>query len=143
MGVRAFLALLVRAGTGMLDETAGGAETAVIMDGKRRDAATVVIRDQYKRPILIERNVARTRAPRRNLIQKLECASFRIDSKGAHRAAGSPIEIANLIHGVEIFTVGVHGQKGGIGCLCRNADGCELALLWIEPIRVNPLAVRF
>src|SRR5580704_14758371 len=41
--VRAFLAFLIRTGTGMLNETAGGPETSILVNRKGRDAAAIVI----------------------------------------------------------------------------------------------------
>src|SRR5579872_228814 len=67
VGVRAFLALLVGARSRMLDEAAGGAEAAVIVNGKRGDAAAIVIRDQNKRAVLVERNVTGSRSARGHL----------------------------------------------------------------------------
>src|SRR5271168_2656306 len=80
-----FLTLLIQAGAGMLNETAGGAESTVIVNGKRDDAATVVIRDQHECAILVEGYVARSSATRGHLIQKLERAGFRVDGKRADR----------------------------------------------------------
>jgi len=143
VGMRAFLALLVRAGAGMLDETAGCAEAAVVVNRKRGDAAAIVVRDQNEIAGFVERDVARSGAARGYLIQKLERAGFRVDGESAYRAADTSIEIADFIHGVEILAVGVHSQKGRIRRFRRNTDGGELALLRIEAVRVNPFAGGF
>src|SRR5271170_2472912 len=83
VGVRAFLALFVGAGAGMLNETGGGAERAVVVNRKRSDAAAIVIRYEGKGAILIQGNVARAGAARGDLIQELERAGFRVDGKRA------------------------------------------------------------
>ena len=95
----------------MLDEAAGSAETAISLDGKRGDAAAVVIRNQNECASFVEGDVARSRAARGHLIQKLERAGFRINGKRTDRATGSSVEIADFIHGVEILAVGMNGQK--------------------------------
>src|SRR5580693_7818521 len=59
VGVRTFLALFIRAGAGMLDKAAGGAETSVIVNRERRDASAIVIRDQNEEAVFVERNMAR------------------------------------------------------------------------------------
>src|SRR5580700_11856313 len=56
--VRARLAFLVETGTGMLNETAGGPETSILVNSERRDAAAIVIRDQHVRATLVDGNVA-------------------------------------------------------------------------------------
>src|SRR5580704_18699561 len=79
VGVRTFLALFIRAGAGMLDKAAGGAETSVIVNRERRDASAIVIRDQNEEAVFVERNMARSRAAGGHLIDELERAGFRID----------------------------------------------------------------
>src|SRR5271154_2241614 len=90
--VRPFLAFLVRAGTRMLHESGGRAQAAVLMHGKRSDAAAIVIRNQNVRAGFVERDVTRPCASRGHLIQKFERAGLRINSKSAHRAVAAPIE---------------------------------------------------
>src|SRR5580692_392949 len=76
VGVRTFLALFVRAGAGMLGKAAGGAEAAVIVNGKRSVATAIIVRDQNEAAAFVERNVARSSAARGHLIDELERAGF-------------------------------------------------------------------
>src|SRR3984957_18759682 len=96
VGVRAFLAFLVRTETGMLDETAGSPETSIFVNKKRGDAAAIVIGDQHVCPVLVEGNVTGSGTACGHLIEELESAGFRSDGKGAHGAAGASIYFGNL-----------------------------------------------
>jgi len=58
VGVRAFLALFVDAGAGVLHEGGGGADTAVFADGKNGDAAAVVVGDEDELAGFVEGDVA-------------------------------------------------------------------------------------
>ena len=102
------------------------------MNGKRGDAAAVVIRNENVITGFVEREMARSRAARRDLIQELECAGFRIDSEGADGAARASIEIGDFIHRVEIFSIGVHRQKRRVHRFCRDAEGRELSVLCVK-----------
>ena len=138
--VRRFLPLLVHARPGMLHESRHQPQAPVVMHRKRRYAPAVVVRHQREPSRLVERHEARPRAVRGNLVQRLQHPAFAIDRKRTERSAFQSIELADLVHRIQIFAAGMHGHKRRVCRLRRQPDQRKLPRRRIEAERVDPLA---
>src|SRR4029077_2366742 len=143
VGVRAFLALFVDAGAGVLHESGGGSEAAAFANRKHSDAPAVVISDQDKLAGFVERDVTRTGALRRSLVEQRKLAAFGVDRKRTDRAAFLPAEMVGFVYRVEIFAAGVRCKERRIFGFSGDAESSELADDGIEQVGVNPFASGF
>src|SRR4029077_8408704 len=134
VGVRAFLALFVDTGAGVLHESGGGSEAAAFANRKHSDAPAVVISDQDKLAGFVERDVTRTGALRRSLVEQRELAAFRVDGKRTDRAAFLPAEMVDLVYRVEIFPAGMDSDERWIFGFGRYTEKTELADDGIEEV---------
>src|SRR5208282_5570953 len=112
----------VHARSGMLHETLYEAQTSVVLDRKRGDAAAIVVRHQNKSSALVQRNETWAGSMRRYLVELFQRAALAIDRKRTHGAAFHSVEVANLVHRVQIFSVRMHRDERWIGGFGRQSD---------------------
>ena len=124
----------------MLYESRRLAEPPVIEQGKHGHAATIVVCNQNVLAGLVQRDVARPRTARRNLIQQGEFPCLAVNRESAHRAALFAVEIPDFIHRVKEFAARMHCEKRRGRRLRRHTDGVQLARLRVEPVRIDTLA---
>src|ERR1700735_4483486 len=78
------LAVLDRAGAGMLDQFRNGMKRAVRSDRKRGEIAAAVVRNQRPFPAGVHRNIAGVGAAARLLVNKREFARGLVKREGAY-----------------------------------------------------------
>src|SRR2546425_9190575 len=124
----------------MLYESRHLAKPPAIEQGKYSHAASIVIRNENVLASFVQRDVARSRTARRNLIQQGELACLAVNRESAHRAAFLALEFADFIHRVKEFAAWMHCEKRWVRRLRCHTDGVQLARPRIEPVCINTLA---
>ena len=107
VGVGVRLAKRIHAAAGVLHKSGAFAEAAVGLDGEDGDVAAGVIRREYIMPGLVEADVARVGAARRNTVEEFQLAGVRFDFVGGHRAGTSGVA------GVKMLVVGMNHEIRG------------------------------
>ena len=109
MRVRPGLTCWICPGAGVQDGRRGFAETAVGVNGQRRDAAGTVICDQQTFARDIHGDMTRPAAAGKLLVQQRELAGFAFESKCAHGPG-----LAHFTDGIEKMFTRRHRQKSWI-----------------------------
>ena len=138
--VRLLLAVGIDARSRVLHERRGCLQPAVAIHRQDFDAATPVVRHQHGAAGAIDRQVRRSAAAGRLLVQQRQLSALMIDGKGAHRPAGLALEMVNLVDGIEEIALRSRGEEAGAGRLGGQLGRAQHPGLQIQPRDVDALA---
>src|ERR1019366_8938326 len=114
MRVRPGLTCGICPGAGVLDGGSGFAETAVGVNGQRRDAAGTVICDQQTFARDVHGDMTRPAAARSLLVQRCEFARFIFERKYPYATSTLAARVARFIDGIEKMFTWRHCQKSWV-----------------------------
>lgn len=142
MGVGFFLAGLVHAGAGVLDEGASvRCKVAARVDGINSNVAAAIIGDEDMFTGFIDDNVARMSAAGRGIVDLGEFSWIgSIDLKAGDGAVLLASVVVQFINGVKDLAIWMDREEGRTGSLGRETDLSERAGGGIEFVGVDAFA---
>src|SRR6185295_7049612 len=114
----AFLALLVDAATGVLDESRSLTKAPVRLNRQNGHAPAYVVRDQQIATLCVDGQMTGRTAPGALLIQKAQLAGLSIDCERAHTSVVFPAaELVDFVDCVEELLVWMDREKRRVASL--------------------------